>query len=236
MSQPQKLPSNKRIARQKKAQAGFSLVGGTLGLAALASRGKAARIGSKVRYAGVVDGERMAAKASKWKDRSTALTTAGAGVGGVGAYNFASYTNADAKKQQRLKKNLDDPFEINKLGGPKFRGHAYTIHERDEKSGEQRTFHPTDLAVHPNGKSLILRRNKYKFSAYSEKGASRVGTKGKEHYLQDSGRVKIAPKSAAKAIDAYAQSKPKGKKKIAGYNVSVEKANSTSAFGIDHGY
>lgn len=110
-NQPQKMPSNKRIARQKKAQAGFSLVGGTLGLTALATRGKAAKLTRQSNRLGGV--EHLTAAANKWKDRSTALTTAGAGVGGVGAYNFASYTNADAKKQQKLRKNMD-PFEIHK--------------------------------------------------------------------------------------------------------------------------
>lgn len=117
-----KPPSNKRIANQKKAQAGFSLVGGTLGLAALGSRGKASqltRAASKLPREEVFKPAARAIKqtrpnparakmedgAAKWKDRSTALTTAGAGVGGVGAYNFASYTNADAKKQAKLKKS-----------------------------------------------------------------------------------------------------------------------------------
>jgi hypothetical protein len=103
MTQP---PTNKRIARQKKAQAAFSLTGGTLGLAALASRGRAAQVTRR-------GGAGAFKAAEKLKDRSTALTTAGAGVGGVGAYNFASYTNAEAKKQQKLKKNMD-PFEIHK--------------------------------------------------------------------------------------------------------------------------
>lgn len=103
MTQNSKMPSNKRIARQKKAQAGFSLVGGTLGLAALASRGKASALTNAAKK--TANGPKLLTQASKWKDRSTALTTAGAGVGGVGAYNFASYTNADAKKQQKLKKN-----------------------------------------------------------------------------------------------------------------------------------
>lgn len=112
MTQPQKLPSNKRIAHQKKAQAGFSLVGGTLGLAALASRGKASQLTNAAKKT-TANGPKLLNQAAKWKDRSTALTTAGAGVGGVGAYNFASYTNADAKRQQKMKKN-HDPFEIHK--------------------------------------------------------------------------------------------------------------------------
>lgn len=112
MAQNQKLPSNSRIARQKKAQAGFSLVGGTLGLAALGSRGKASALTSAAKKT-TANGPKLLSQAAKWKDRSTALTTAGAGVGGVGAYNFASYTNADAKKQQRLKKSdTVSPFGI----------------------------------------------------------------------------------------------------------------------------
>jgi len=109
----QKPPTNKRIARQKKAQAGISLAGGTLGLAALASRGKGAQMTRMAGKAGGAKATALANAGRKWNERSNLLTTAGAGIGGVGAYNFASYTNADAKKQAKLKKNLD-PFEISK--------------------------------------------------------------------------------------------------------------------------
>lgn len=80
-------------------------------MAALASRGKASQLTRAAKTS--ANGPKMVQAAAKWKDRSTALTTAGAGVGGVGAYNFASYTNADAKKQAKLKKNAD-PFGISK--------------------------------------------------------------------------------------------------------------------------
>ena len=228
---PKKLPSNTRIARQKKAQAGFSLVGGTLGLAALASRGKATQLTRAARKT-TANGPKLLNQAAKWKDRSTAMTTTGAGVGGVGAYNFASYTNADAKKQQRLKKNLDDPFEIHKLGGPKFRGQALTFHESDDKTGERKTYHPTDMLVRPEGKSLILRRNKYEFTAYPNVKAK----KGKSYTVQPSPRVKLAPRSVANEVETHIKSGSKKKKNIGGLNVSVGKADTTSAFGINHGY
>lgn len=90
---------NKRIARQKKAQAVTSLVGGTLGLSALATRGRGAQLARR--------GPQFAAAAERANKMSTTLTTTGAGIGGVGAYNFASYTNAEAKERKKgIKKNL----------------------------------------------------------------------------------------------------------------------------------
>jgi hypothetical protein len=108
-------PTNKRIAHQKKAQAGFSLAGGTLGLAALASRGKAGTLTRAAKTS--ANGPKLLSAAQKWKDRSTGLTTIGAGIGGVGAYNFASYTNAEAKAQAKKKgpvRKMDDPFGVSK--------------------------------------------------------------------------------------------------------------------------
>lgn len=108
-------PTNKRIAHQKKAQAGFSLAGGTLGLAALGTRGKATALTRAAKTS--ANGPKLLSAAQKWKDRSTGLTTIGAGIGGVGAYNFASYTNAEAKAQAKKKgpvRKMDDPFGVSK--------------------------------------------------------------------------------------------------------------------------
>lgn len=214
--------SNRRIARQKKAQAAFSLTGGTLGLAALASRGRAAQLGRR--------GEAGIAAANKFKDRSTALTTAGAGVGGVGAYNFASYTNAEAKKQQKLKKNLDDPFEIHKLGGPKVRLQELTAYTQ---RGNSTTRHDADeVETHYKGKSLILRRPKYQAVAYPGKVAGKL--KAGDHIgATPNLRVRKKP---AKAL-AEAHEKKSKTVELGTYKLKhVSKADTTSAFGINHGY
>lgn len=87
-----------QIKRRKKLQANISITGGTLGLTALGLRGGAlARSGGRVgRLLKVAPNE---AKAAKLKDASTAVTTTGAGLGGVGAFNFASYTKAESRKR-----------------------------------------------------------------------------------------------------------------------------------------
>lgn len=213
--------SNRRIARQKKAQAAFSLTGGTLGLAALASRGRAAQLGRR--------GEAGIAAANKFKDRSTALTTAGAGVGGVGAYNFASYTNAEAKKQQKLKKNVD-PFEIHKLGSPKVRYQEITGYT---ESGNKTTRHDADtVEAHYQGKSLILRRPKYQLVAYPG------GLKKKPaDHIRYSPNFKATKPTAKKVDQAY---KTKAKRIDLGGRGGPAKfeigKSAVSAFGINHGY
>lgn len=213
-------PTNKRIAHQKKAQAGFSLAGGTLGLAALGTRGKATALTRAAKTS--ANGPKLLSAAQKWKDRSTGLTTIGAGIGGVGAYNFASYTNAEAKAQAKKKgpvRKMDDPFEVHKLGSPKFRGHTYTGTEVNEKTGEHKQYGPTHVNVHPKGKSLILRRPKYAFDAYP--GEMKGGKDKTQHLQRSPGKVKLAPKSVASEVHAYAQSGSSKEKAIGGLKFKV---------------
>lgn len=276
-----KPPTNRRIAHQKKAQAGFSLAGGTLGLAALASRGKAGTLTRAAKTS--ANGPKLLTAAQKWKDRSTGLTTAGAGIGGVGAYNFASYTNAEAKAQAKKKgpvAKMDDPFgvekgfrdemkkpwrerglnvkeemkkpwsqrgpkvgglvgrkkakgnltPVSKLGPPKFRGHTYSGTEVNEKTGEHKQYSPTHMNVHPKGKSLILRRQKYAFDAYP---GEMKGGKDKSQYLQRSpSKMKLAPKSVANEVHAYAQTGSSKEKAIGGLKVKVNHDVKKDAFGV----
>lgn len=100
------IQSDASIRRRKKIQGNISIAGGTLGLTALGAKG------GSVALAGGRAGRLLKVKANhqmsqKLKDASTGLTTLGAGIGGLGAYNFASYTKAEARKRPRqaVKKN-----------------------------------------------------------------------------------------------------------------------------------
>lgn len=103
-----KLLSDQQIRSRKKIQAATSIAGGTLGLTALALRGGAAakgtgKIGQALQRTGRI--KQNAKMAEKLKDSSTAVTTAGAGLGGLSAFNFASYTKAEARKRGPVRKS-----------------------------------------------------------------------------------------------------------------------------------
>lgn len=104
------LMSDAEMKRRKKLQSHISIAGGTLGLGALAARGGAglAGGGKLARLAKVPGGSPKLA--TKLKDLSTGLTTAGAGIGGAGAYNFAAYTNAESRK--RVQKNYGGTMDF----------------------------------------------------------------------------------------------------------------------------
>lgn len=105
------LMSDAEIKRRKKLQGNLSMVGGTLGLGALAARGGATvmagkRVGKLVRVAP------HPAREQKLKDISTGLTTVGAGLGGAGAYNFAAYTKAESRKRSQFQKNYGGTMDF----------------------------------------------------------------------------------------------------------------------------
>lgn len=86
------------LARRKKLQAGLSVAGGSLGLAALGAKGGSYAL----RRAG------KAATSSKVERATTGLLATGAGIGGVGSFNFAATERAEAvgvKPKSTIKKN-----------------------------------------------------------------------------------------------------------------------------------
>lgn len=100
------LMSDAEIRRRKKIQGAVSVTTATLGLAALGSRGAGAAVN---RAAKLKKLSPSAAKLGpKLNSASTTLTTTGAGVGGVGGYNFAAYTNAEGRKRT-VKKFFQKP-------------------------------------------------------------------------------------------------------------------------------
>lgn len=86
------------LARRKKIQADLSIVGGTLGLTALGAKGASAGL----RRAG------KTVAAARTEKPVVGLLTGGAGIGGVGAFNFAATQRAEAagvRPKSVVKKN-----------------------------------------------------------------------------------------------------------------------------------
>jgi hypothetical protein len=124
--------SDTEIRHRKKVQAGISQAGGALGLTALggtmlASRGgrntlrKIPQLKSHVKAPPPKDPNR-----DRIKGAITPVLATGAGLGGVGSFNFAAYTKAESKKRQkpavvgqppsRVKKREDEPMEMGYYG------------------------------------------------------------------------------------------------------------------------
>jgi hypothetical protein len=93
--------SEAEIKRRKKAQGVVSRTTGTLGLTSLAAYGASKVPGTKLATK-VPQLRRINSK--KAKDLALGTSTAGAGIGGAGSFNFAAYTAAEGKKGQRVKK------------------------------------------------------------------------------------------------------------------------------------
>lgn len=96
----QKSMSDAELRRRKKLQGHISQTTATLGLAALGSRALGTKAAGRLTRIPAGAGERL-------KNASTALTTTGAGIGGVGGYNFAAYTKAEAQRKQSVRKDLE---------------------------------------------------------------------------------------------------------------------------------
>lgn len=105
--------SDAEIKRRKKAQGRISQTTGALGLASLGAFSASKIPGSKA--AKLVP---MARKINPKKAENIALgtSTAGAGIGGAGSFNFAAYTNAEGRKRKPVTKSAPSPFEDGMYG------------------------------------------------------------------------------------------------------------------------
>lgn len=119
---------------------------------------------------------------------------------------------------------VDHGYEtIEKIGGPKYRGYAMTLHERDKKTGDTKTYQPTEMHVRDTGKkSLILRRPKYDFWAQPS-SKLKLDHKKNDYFVQRG--LKSKPdRDSLKDIHAHVTSKDGTKpKNIRGLKVSREK-------------
>jgi len=118
--------SDKQLAQHKRAQGYLSTAGATLGVAALGAAGLkskgAQKLGTKLvrvahnRGASLRTTGKAKRIAGKAAGSAGGLTTASAGVGGVGGFNFAAIQSQESRKA-RVKKMDTNPFaeEVSKL-------------------------------------------------------------------------------------------------------------------------
>lgn len=135
------LMSDAEIRRRKKAQGHISQATGALGLASVGAFGASKLPGSKL--ARKVPRLKKINE-QKAKDLALGTSTLGAGIGGAGSFNFASYTNAESRKRKSMvQKSYISPFEdalysasdseeIAKVGNWK------TIEQREMSQGRSR--------------------------------------------------------------------------------------------------
>lgn len=145
------LLSDAEIKRRKKRQGHIAQTTGALGLTSLGAfaTGRAAGTG---KYATKAQRAVPALKKiNQKKADSVALgtSTAGAGIGGAGSFNFASYTNAESRKREVKKMDDDMPFtgevgiakryedEISKVGDWKTIDQREQTQRRDRKAMRQ---------------------------------------------------------------------------------------------------
>lgn len=96
--------SNEDIKRRKKIQAGVSQATGGLGLTALGITGLKSKTGQRALKGAFRRMDRPMPKRLKAKTLTgpqTAVLSTGAGLGGLGSFNFASYTKAEGDKGKR---------------------------------------------------------------------------------------------------------------------------------------
>jgi hypothetical protein len=116
--------SDTELRHRKKVQAGLSQAGGALGLTALGGTMLASRGGRNTLRKIPQLKSRMKAppprdpKRDHIKGAITPVLATSAGLGGVGAFNFAAYTKAEARKRQptAVKKREDEPMEMGYFG------------------------------------------------------------------------------------------------------------------------
>jgi hypothetical protein len=125
--------SDKKLQGHKRAQSYISSGTATLGIAALGAataktpgaRKALRRVGGAAmkRGASVKTANRIAGAPDRLGNAATSLTTASAGFGGIGGYNFAAIQSQEAKKARALRptkkkpvmKMDTNPFDISKL-------------------------------------------------------------------------------------------------------------------------
>lgn len=104
--------SDTEIRRRKQAQSRVSQATGALGLTSLGAFAASKVPGSKM-MTKTPRLRRIANRVDTKKAENIALgtSTAGAGLGGAGSFNFAAYTGAESKKKKPVAKSAPSPFE-----------------------------------------------------------------------------------------------------------------------------
>jgi len=106
-----RIMSDAEIRRRKKLQGHISETTGALGLTALGITGLRSKGGQKALKAGfsTIGRKRPGVlKPKKLEGVNTAVLSTGAGIGGAGSFNFASYTNAEGRKRKQTVAKMGD--------------------------------------------------------------------------------------------------------------------------------
>jgi len=144
-----RIMSDAEIRRRKKLQSHISLTTGTLGLTALGGTLLATKRGGKASKAAFKAINRTRPKSLHPKNLSghtAPILATSAGIGGVGAFNFASYTNAESRKRKAampvtpkktVTKSWDEPYvgEIGKAEAWTPVSSTYDPEEKRQKRG-----------------------------------------------------------------------------------------------------
>lgn len=104
-----KAMSDTELNHRKKAMAGTAIVGSTLGLAALGSKGVSSALPKLGKIGKTPRGQAYARKLDR---AATNLAIGGAGVGGAGGFNFASVQNEEAKRKPLAKSDTKEKAKV----------------------------------------------------------------------------------------------------------------------------
>jgi len=101
------LMSDAELRRRKKLQGHISRTTSTLGLTGVGLLGTSLALKKKPGLLKAVPGLKKA-NPDKLREGAQNIGLVSGGIGGVGGYNFAAYTNAESRKRQKVAKSMDE--------------------------------------------------------------------------------------------------------------------------------
>ena len=141
--------SDAEIRRRKKLQGSISHATGTLGLTALGGTLLATKTGSKATKAAFAAAGKERPgflKPKKLRKATAPILATSAGIGGAGAFNFASYTNAESRKRKQLKPVVSKAWDPVKT--------SYTPEGQRQKRNQQAQYTAQGVAAGLGGAAV----------------------------------------------------------------------------------
>jgi len=189
---PGRIMSDSEIKHRKKIQGHVSQATGALGLAALGGTLAASRTGRKTLRkipqlkAHINEPKPLHPDRDRMKGFTTPVLATSAGLGGLGAFNFASYTNAESRKRaQPVTKNHEPGIEMGYFGEE---GHPVTLPAIEVPI--EKAWSPT-ANNYDSEKSRGKRNQAYGGAALA--GAGAAGAYGTMHGVQAGKNLKKVP-------------------------------------------
>jgi hypothetical protein len=235
------------IKQKKRTQSRISQTTGALGLAGLGAFAASKAPKSQKMVRAIPRLKRLNTK--KAENASLGLSTASAGVGGIGSFNFAQYTRAEADKGRRVKKNFYGGIEMPELPVEGI-NKAYDPEEKRMKRADAYSNATTALAgaatagaaqqgrqAYRGARRIKVMPNSAQLKEVKDKGGKTTHRYGARFNALDYDVVKPTLKSGGRAAllagaaggSLYAGKKVREKKKTT-WSPYVAK----SAFGVDH--